>query len=177
MMMTRTAIPTAMRMRIFMSFLQITEWRASATRFSTSASTRRSSHSPPLPTELSVSFRAPVGHSLSRTHHLLPHAVGTPPEALRRDGQVVCTFATFGPASVSPFESRPTSRARAHAPVLSWRASRCSPRSATLLMLSRMMPTVSSIWAWMAAVLELPEPGAAGAPVGFVDALPPRYGS
>lgn len=51
------------------------------------------------------------------------------------------------------------------APVLSCSESRRSPRSATLVMLSRMMPTVSSIWAWMAAVFALPWLGpAAGAP-------------
>jgi len=57
--------------------------------------------------------------------------------------------------------------------VLSCSWSSRSPRSATFVMLSLMIPTVSSICCWIAAVLELP-----AWPGGF-DAEPPRgrYGS
>lgn len=59
-------------------------------------------------------------------------------------------------------------------PVLSCSWSSLSPRSATFVMLSLIMPTVSSICCWIAAVLELPAAGAEG-----FAAEPPRgrYGS
>ena len=57
-------------------------------------------------------------------------------------------------------------------PVLSCSWSSLSPRSATFVMFSRMMPTVSSICCWIAAVFELP------APAGFEEEPPRgRYGS
>lgn len=43
-----------------------------------------------------------------------------------------------------------------YSPVLSCRDSNRSPRSATFVMFSLMIPTVSSIWAWMAAVFAFP---------------------
>jgi len=43
-----------------------------------------------------------------------------------------------------------------YSPVLSCSDSNRSPRSATFVMFSLMMPTVSSIWAWIAAVFAFP---------------------
>ena len=73
----------------------------------------------------------------------------------------------------SPPRSQPLCRNRSRAdirnyePVLSCSWSSLSPRSATFVMFSRMMPTVSSICCWIAAVFELP------APAGFEEE-PPR---
>lgn len=175
MMITRMASPTAMRIRIFMSFLKPQARRRQLPVLPYTPTTR-SADSPPLrraaksPSAFSAISSTRGGE---RAYHLLPHPVGTPPEPLRRDGQVVCKPRRKSqPPRPLPLSGRP---GLARAPVLSWSAFKCSPRSATLLMLSRMIPTVSSICAWMAAVLELPVvPGATGAPVGFVEALPPR---
>ncbi len=77
--------------------------------------------------------------------------------------------ACAAPAVTPPLPAR---AGLGHAPVLSWSWSSLSPRSATFVMFSLMMPTVSSICAWMAAVFEFP------APAGFEEE-PPRgkYGS
>jgi len=70
------------------------------------------------------------------------------------------------PARVVPAQS--SLRNGGNVPVLSCSWSSLSPRSATFVMLSRMIPTVSSIWAWIAAVLGFPPPG------GLEEEPPPR---
>jgi hypothetical protein len=68
--------------------------------------------------------------------HLLSDSVGAATEALGRNRQIVCN------AALAEIRVR---IGNMNAPVLSWRLSSLAPRSATLLMFSRIMPTVSSI--------------------------------
>ena len=105
--------------------------------------------------------------------HLLSHTVGTTTEPLSRYGEVVCERTRARASSVSLASAFPSTPAalspspspcrtpnatalptswtvsRQHSPVFPCKSLKFSPRSLTFWILSRITPTVSSIWAWM----------------------------
>lgn len=115
------------------------------------------------------------------THHFLANAVCPLAEPLRTLSEVVCRVQWRAGQYRSEEKRRPGNKE--DKPVLSWRASSLSPRSATLVMLSLMIPTVASISCWIAWVLlplaPLPPVVAAGPgpPPGWFGFEPGMYGS